>query len=468
MTSTAPDANASPEVDGAALFDRAERWLKRFLVVIDPLDLKLLVLWIVGTHLAWELYTTPRLLLDSSMPGAGKTTALDHMSRLTCRPVQMSAVSSSAMLVRVLENGIRTILIDEVDKSLRPDKPGVADIIAILNSGYRRGATRPVLVPTKGGGWETREMPTFAPCAMAGISPHLPDDTKSRSIRILLMPDLDGAVEDSDWEFIEDEATDLRAAIEEFADAVRESVSGMKVDLPAGCIGRAKEKWRPLKRVAVAAGGHWPAIADQLIRRSLDEDADERDAGLRTLPVGMVLMADLHAVWPNPEPIDGTVIPTRELVAKLIVHNPEYWGAGSSYGKELTDTRLGRMVAQASKITSQRPGGRGPRGYLRVQFEPVWHRLGIGRIEPGAPGEPGEPGVAPNRVNRHSQVHQVETEGSDLVSERRTPAKCPNGCLPPARDDSGLCDWCTARQQAVAVQLAALTPNGNPHDHEPH
>ncbi|MDT5112652.1 MAG: hypothetical protein QOE20_4542 [Mycobacterium sp.] len=103
--------------------------VEAILVVIDPLDLRLLVLWIVSTHLALELYTTPRLLLDSSMPGSGKTTALDHMSRLTCNPVQMSAVSSSAMLVRVLENSIRPILIDEVDKSLRFDKPGVADIL---------------------------------------------------------------------------------------------------------------------------------------------------------------------------------------------------------------------------------------------------------------------------------------------------------------------------------------------------
>jgi hypothetical protein len=243
------------DAPGAAILDRGEQWLKRFLVVIDPLDLKLLVLWIVSTHLALELYTTPRLLLDSSMPGSGKTTALDHMSRLTCDPVQMSSVSSSAMLVRVLENGIRTILIDEVDKSLRADKPGVADIIAILNSGYRRGATRPVLVPTKGGGWETKEMPTFAPCAMAGISPNLPDDTRSRAIRILLMPDLDGAVEDSDWEFIEDDAAELHAAIAAFADVVRGSVAGMKVELPEGCIGRAKEKWRPLKRVG--GRGRW-------------------------------------------------------------------------------------------------------------------------------------------------------------------------------------------------------------------
>ena len=67
----------------------------------------------------------------------------------------MASVSSSAMLARVLEAGIRTMLIDEVDRSLAPDKEGIADLLAILNSGYKRGGTRPVLTPikAKGGGW---------------------------------------------------------------------------------------------------------------------------------------------------------------------------------------------------------------------------------------------------------------------------------------------------------------------------
>src|SRR6478672_3200758 len=243
-------------------------------------------LWTVSTHLAEELYTTPRLFLDSTMPGSGKTTGLDHLYRLAWNPVHSATLSSPALIPRLLENGVRTILLDEVDRSLRPDKPGVADLIGILNSGYRRGATRPVLVPTKGGGWAVEEMPTFAPVAMAGNSPNLPDDTRSRSIRILLMPDLDGTVEDSDWELIEDDAAELRTGIEAFADGVRERVKGMVVDLPTGCIGRSKEKWRPLKRVAVSAGGRWPALVDQLIVRSLTEDAHERDAGLRNLPPG--------------------------------------------------------------------------------------------------------------------------------------------------------------------------------------
>ena len=43
-------------------------------------------------------------------------------------------------------------------------------------------------------------MPTFAPVVMAGNNPKLPEDTKSRSIRVLLMPDTDGTAEESDWE----------------------------------------------------------------------------------------------------------------------------------------------------------------------------------------------------------------------------------------------------------------------------
>src|ERR1700739_3725170 len=43
---------------------------------------------------------------------------------------------------------------------------------------------------------------------------------------------------------------------------------------------------------------------------------------------------DLHAVWP-----DGMdFVPTRELVRRVVARNPDYWGSGSSYAKELTDT----------------------------------------------------------------------------------------------------------------------------------
>jgi hypothetical protein len=196
-------------IDGAAVLLRVEAWYRRFIRVTFEPDYHLLALWTVHTHLAEECYTTPRLQLDSLVEGAGKTTVLDHLKRLAHNPIQIASLSSPALLPRLLHNGMRTILLDEVHRTLHSDKPGVGDLVAIINTGYRRGATRPVNVPVKNGGWEVVEMPTFAPVAVAGNDPNLANDTRSRMIRVLLMPDLDGSVEDSDWEYLEDDANAL-------------------------------------------------------------------------------------------------------------------------------------------------------------------------------------------------------------------------------------------------------------------
>jgi hypothetical protein len=188
----------------------------------------------------------PRLLIESPVPESGKTTVIEHAERLCRCPLQMATVSSPAMITRVLEKGIRTLLIDEADRSLNPDKPGIEDLIAVLNSGYKKGATRPVLVPVKGGGWDTVEMPTFAPVAMAGNQPKLPDDTLSRTIRVLIMPDHEGTEEDSDWEFIESEAKLIADDLASWADRVRDQVrSGQRPTLPEGAKARPKERWMP-------------------------------------------------------------------------------------------------------------------------------------------------------------------------------------------------------------------------------
>lgn len=388
------DADGHP-IDGAAVLDDLEAWFADFITVPDDADLSILALWTVHTHLAVECYTSPRLLIDSTMPGSGKTTVLDHLAHLCKAPVQAASLSSPAMLVRILDGGIRSVLIDETDRSLSPDKKDVGDLIAVLNSGYRRGATRPVLVPNKEAGWKTKEMPTFAPVALAGNSPKLPDDTRSRCIRILLMPDLAGRAKDSDWEMIEPFAEALRDRIAEFADSVRETLP-RDVELDERCRGRAKEKWRPLKRVAEAAGGHWPQICDELIRRGLDEAAAEHEAGLDYEPPGMSLLRDLAKVWPKGE----TFVSTESLVSKLVFHNPQMWGSESSFGKPLTAHRFGRMLSQAAKITStrQRIDGGLVRGIPSGPLIQVWDRLGVKDPprESGTSGPSGTSGTSPS------------------------------------------------------------------------
>ena len=60
--------------------------------------------------------------------GSGKTTVLDHLVPVVPQPGSGGPLSSPALIPRMLETKMRTVLLDEVDRSLRPDKPGVEDL----------------------------------------------------------------------------------------------------------------------------------------------------------------------------------------------------------------------------------------------------------------------------------------------------------------------------------------------------
>jgi hypothetical protein len=442
-------------INGAELLNDIRKWFTRFICVVDPGDYDILTLWTAHTHLARELYTTPRLLITSPIHESGKTTLLEHLQHLCVNPIQAAVISSEALLPRLLEQSLRTVLLDEVNRTLRKDKPGVEDLLAVINSGYRLGATRPVLVSAGNGEWQSRDMSTFAPVALAGNSPNLPDDTRSRMLKILLLPDIEDLSEESDWEFIEGDARVLAARLADWADSVRAAIKQMSVDLPRGCTRRARERWRPLKRVAVVAGGGWPDVVDVLIVANLAQEAAEREDGLRARPPGVALLADLYETWPA----DKGFVPTSDLLRGLVTHDPDYWGADSPYGKELTVHRFGRILSDAAKVTSQRPGGAGPRGFLRLQIEPVWKRLGLTPPkqsgESGESGESGDQQVCPDDDDSEkSQVTALTAlAASTALDQGGTPQDTKLCCWDCGTPDE-LVDGCYCRECAD-VRLAS-------------
>ena len=368
--------------------DRIRAWLGRFIYPMADRDLDLLTLWIAHTHLVFETYTTPRLLIESPVPESGKTTVLEHLERLCLRPIQMAAVSSDAMITRLLHSAIHTLLIDEADRSLSPDKPGIESLISVLNSGYKRGATRPVLVPTKGGGWDTEMMPTFAPVAMAGNQPKLPDDTMSRVIRVLIMPDHEGTVEDSDWELIEDKAAGIATHLATWADHVRESIrTGERPSLHKDARSRTKERWLPLKRVAVAAAGRWPDVVDQLVELDLERMRLEREEGIAGEKIHVKLLRQIREVWPE----DKTFVATDHLLTILGLRFPDSWGPCDKYPKGLTAQRMGRMLVKNFGVFADRTS-LGERGYCADAFDSALRSVRLTPLfEPSRPDEADEP-----------------------------------------------------------------------------
>jgi hypothetical protein len=360
-------------IGGNVLLQNIRGWLGTYISTLADTDLDLLTLWAAHTHLVFETYTTPRLLIDSPVPESGKTTVIEHLQRLCLRGVQIASLASPALLTRMLDIERRTILIDEADRSLNPDKEGIADLMSIINTGYKRGATRPVLVPGGNNQWEVAEMPTFAAVAMAGNNPNLPDDTRSRSIRVLLLPDLDGTVEESNWEEIEEEAGELHDQLFCWAEQVREDVRTNRPGLPDGIIGRFREKWSPLKRVAVAAGGDWPDRVDEMAVQDKKAYEMNKEDGLIQEKPAIVLLRHIHEVWPS----DKSFLPTTDLIDQLIDLYPSKWGSEGPFGKPLTAKRLGGMLAKSYNIHSDQPTHGGPRGYHRPAFLKPWTRMGV-------------------------------------------------------------------------------------------
>jgi hypothetical protein len=353
--------------------------------VIHDRDLDVLALWAIHTWLSDVTFTTPRLLIDSPVPGSGKTTLLEHLGKLSRRPVQMAAVSSSAMLARLTANEIRTLLIDEADRALDPKKPGVQDLLAILNSGYKQGATRPVLVKSKDI-FVIDEMSTFSPVALAGNTPLLPDDTRSRCIVVRLLPDRAGRVEPSDWELLDLPAKELSEKIELVTNGVRDLVREARPALPLGCVTRLKERWFPLKRIAAVAGDYWSQVVDELILADIEREKELAENGDVQLSPNLQLAKDLFEIYKP----DFGFIQTTSLVTQLIVLNPDQWSSSSYYAKDLTIQRLGRILNGAYGLSSIRIGD-GARGYHANQLKSIWQQLGVAPVEPVEPTEPTEP-----------------------------------------------------------------------------
>jgi hypothetical protein len=361
-------------------------WFQRFINLPDPRAYDLLALWAAHTWAIEHLGTTPRLLLTSLVPEAGKTTLLDHLERLCLNPTKIGQGATPALLARCLVDGPSTLLLDEVDRTLHPKDPGTGDRLAILNTGYKRGGSRPVLVP-KGSDWVKKDFPTFAPVAIAGNTPELPDDTRSRCIEVRLLPALGvGAFEDSDWEEIEAEAELLREAIAQAVERVSEKIGNYRPPLPEGCTNRNRERWLPLKRVAAQAGGDWEERVDHLIEADLEHQRQMKEEGLGGKRDTVLLAEHLSEYYQNTPGWS----PTEKVREWLVWEHPETWGPESSFGRTLTVQRLGRMLSKSYGILSQRPDT--VRGYSEKQFLQVWQALGIRPpSEPERPAEPEEP-----------------------------------------------------------------------------
>lgn len=349
-------------------------------------DLIVLTLWILHTHVYTTLYTTPRLLITSIMPGCGKSLVMDWLARLCCMATPMSAVSSASMLAN-LANQQHTLLVDEADRALRKDNPLTADFIAIINSGYKHGGGRPVQQQDKSGVWQVVEMKTFAPVAFAGNDPDLPEDTEQRCIRIFLYPD--DSITETDFEQLDRDKyfTGIQQRLAEWsAAAVKSGILDNRPALGDAVKGRAREIWSPLSRVAQACNEHtansitfnWLDETKRMAGEFVEQAQIDRDEGLRKTTPHLALLKDVAELW-SMKWKDKQFVGSNDLCNALAAKEPTSWGAQCEYGSRITTRRLASMLKKTG-VTTARNKDNTQRGYYCTGFASAWDSLHVWKM----------------------------------------------------------------------------------------
>lgn len=347
------------EADGAQLLDEVAAWLRLYLSVPSEHCIIVLVLWAAHTHATSCFYVTPRLILDSAEPESGKTRVLELLNLIVRAPI-FTMNTTTAALYRRLNKEARTILHDETDAVFaKGAAQNHEDLRALLNAGYKRGATVDRCVGD-GASMEVKEFPVFAPVALAGIAGNMPATITTRAVTINMRRRTpDEVIAEFYEEDAGHEAKPLRQALADWMTvAADRELKDARPAMPSGVIDRKAEIWRAL------LAGEWPDRG----RRACRHFVLAADPG--ALSLGVRLLADLRDLFG-----DRDAMPTAEILAGLHDLDEAPWATFGKLRKPIDARQLSTMLGKYRvKPKVIRVGDSTHRGYTREALADVWRR----------------------------------------------------------------------------------------------
>lgn len=367
MTTEIPPTDPEPEeLDlpaGDHLLDDVAEFVERHMAMAYA-QIVAVTLWAAHTYVTQVFETTPRLAISSPQKGSGKTRLLELLL-LLCFGARMSANMTPAYLFRVAANR-PTFLIDEIDTIFRAGDSTHDDLRALINAGYRPGASVGRIEGT-GNKLVARDFPVFAPVAVAGIG--LPPDTVlDRSVLIRLRRRAPGEqVAPYRERTTGPEGRRLGALLGAWTASVADKLAVADPVMPSGLTDRPADIWSPLLAIADAAGGRWPddarAAALDLNDERMDQDPD----------LALQLLDDLRDIMGS-----STSSKDRwssgELVGAL-QGRPE--GPWRSFGGRdgIDQAGLARLLRPYDvRPSKMRIGALTTRGYRLADFADAWSR----------------------------------------------------------------------------------------------
>jgi 5S rRNA maturation endonuclease (ribonuclease M5) len=444
--------------DGSAILDETEAAWCRYVAWSSEAQPVAATLWTAHSHAIEAADTTPYLDISSPEPESGKTRVLEVAELLAARAWMLVEPSEAAMFRKIARDK-PTVLLDEYDALFGNKTDGREALRALLNVGYRRGATVPRCVGD-GSNTAVEDFPVFGAKALAGLAGKLPRTIATRSIPIRLQRRAKSQ-EVERFRFGEAKAAlgPLHDRLEAWAELVTPELRGARPAIPAALSDRQADCWEPLLAIADAAGGHWPQRARDAATAIHGADP-AADPG-----TGILLLAHIEAVFRD---TSAEELPTAILLRELVARDDGPWAGW--WEKDLADSRvkgpsgrLARMLKPYGIAPRQmKVDGDKTRGYHLASFGETFDRY--------RSSFPSAAGTDPETVPRYAAGQAmfpdeavITLQASDLGStevpsgERYRPQEEKNGsteigpctrCGRPRRrygdDGSPLCPACQA------------------------
>jgi hypothetical protein len=343
---------------GAIHHDILERY-----VALTEHEYTAVALWIIYTHVYDKFMVSPRLLLKSPVRGCGKSTLLDVMNKLVARP-KKSVNITAATIYYIVNEAKRTLLLDEAD-NLEASAKSV--LRAVLNAN-RRGDTIDRVLRGRPHPFEV-----LAPIALASIG-SLPLPLMRRSI-VINMQRHDGARTLRRFDVADVEGMQDFDIIYSYT---RHWIGKTKLNpdpaMPAEVRGFCADNWRPLISIADACSPEWGARAREAAIAFAKHDRDE-DVAVSLLHHIRVVFA---ACGLDRLASKALIIALHELAEADGLWSEWRGPQGNERPRKLTQNALATLLREfhirPRTIWPPRRsvGAKGPRGYLKADFETAW------------------------------------------------------------------------------------------------
>ena len=358
--------------------DAVEAFVRRFVSFQTEHQSAAVALWIAHCYTVEAAPAAAYLRVTSAVEESGKSTLLEVLREILGRhAIAGESISPSAVFRTRDKIGPVALMLDESDNTLKDRKDdGARDLLAIVNAGYRRGATAWRVV---GKDFQPREFRAFGPCAIAGLGT-LAATTESRCVPIVLERKARGSGERWLPHRLAEEIQALSAALEAWADeATVSSLQAADPAIPPELKDRQAESWWGMLAIADRAGAEWPERA-RLAALSLHAGRDAEDS----MSLSVLLLAHIRRVFEERK-VDR--LSTADLLRHLVDLQEGPWARWWSGDVEKADRPEGPPPRKAGADLShklkpfRRPDGRpikphvnnmgdgtSARGYLLADF----------------------------------------------------------------------------------------------------